>query len=126
MTFTLSTCNKAKNRDSLLEKYSRFEKLSESVIGIYTGNLPCVDCDAISSVLEVKDDYSYKLTYMYEGKSDQEFEEKGTWTISKNNLILKGLDYKYKIENNSLLQLDLSGQKILGDVAERYLLSKIK
>lgn len=97
-----------------------------SLIGIYKGDLPCVDCDAISTVLHLGRDNSYKLTYVYEGKSNDAFTKEGSWTVNKNYLVLNGVDYKYKIEPDYLVQLDLAGQVIKGDLAEKYQLEKIK
>lgn len=96
------------------------------IIGAYIGNLPCVDCECINTILHLEKDHSYKLTYMYEGKSNEEFVKEGTWKVNKDELVLNGLDYKYHIEHDHLKQLDLSGEIILGDLAEQYQMSKIK
>lgn len=97
-----------------------------NVIGAYTGDLPCVDCKSIHTILQLGNDRSYKLMYSYEGKSKETFVKEGDWIVNDNQLILKGIDYKYKIESDGLVQLDLSGEEITGDLADRYLLSKIK
>ena len=99
---------------------------SISLVGAYVGDLPCVDCDAISTVLQLGQDHSYKLTYTYDGKSSDSFVREGSWVIKKNHLVLKGLDYIYKIEPDYLVQLDLSGQEITGELADKYQLAKIK
>lgn len=118
--FTLLSCiNKKSTR--IVEEIS-----SVNLIGAYFGNLPCVDCDAISTVLQLGRDHSYKLTYTYNGKSDDEFVKEGSWFVKKNHLVLNGLDYVYKIEPDFLVQLDLSGQVITGELAEKYQLDKIK
>lgn len=97
-----------------------------NVIGSYTGNLPCVDCEAINTVLHLDRDNSYELIYTYDGKSRDEFVKKGDWLIDENFLILKGIDYHYKIQHDGLVQLDLSGEEITGDLAEKYQLIKVK
>ncbi len=121
----LACINNQKTSD-VKERSDNVEVLSANVIGQYLGNLPCVDCEAISTLLEVRRDNSYKLTYTYEGKSDDTFVKQGFWKINKNRLILNGVDYKYKITDDKLFQLDLSGNEITGDLAEKYQLAKIK
>ncbi|MFZ4863829.1 copper resistance protein NlpE [Sphingobacterium sp. Mn56C] len=102
------------------------ELRAANVVGIYSGNLPCVDCDAISTVLEINRDQSYVLRYTYEGKSADEFVKEGSWEIEKNKLTLNGIDYKYKVGDENLVQLDLSGNEITGDLAQKYWLPKVK
>jgi len=97
-----------------------------NIIGSYSGSLPCVDCDAIQTLLTLDIDYSYRMIYVYYGKSSEEFIKEGTWSIKNDVLELEGLDYKYKIEPEVLVQLDLSGNKILGDISERYQLIKVE
>lgn len=122
---TISCINNQK-KSSVADKLESQEMITSNVIGIYRGNLPCADCDAISTVLLLDRDYSYKLTYIYEGKSNDTFVKEGDWTIDKNYLKLNGEDYKYRIEPEYLVQLDLSGKEITGDIADKYLLSKVK
>ena len=102
---------------------SKMSKLTESgVIGRYSGNLPCTDCDAIATSLTLGGDKGYTLEYMYVGKSTESFSKTGTWSLSNGELNLEGLDYKYKVEADQLRQLDLSGKVIGGELAERYIL----
>ncbi|MGN0002332.1 MAG: copper resistance protein NlpE [Sphingobacterium composti] len=107
------------------ENSVNMESLSANLAGIYSGNLPCVDCDAISTVLELHNDKSYVLRYSYEGKSSDQFVKEGSWSIDRNVLSLEGVDYKYKINNENLVQLDLTGNDIKGDLAEKYQLERI-
>ena len=102
------------------------ETLSVNLAGIYTGNLPCVDCESISTLLELNKNKSYILRYSYEGKSDDQFVKEGSWSVKKNTLNLEGVDYKYKINRDYLVQLDLAGNEIKGDLAEKYQLSKVE
>lgn len=109
-----------------IDRISNQETTLTNLVGSYIGNLPCVDCDAINTVLHLKRDHSYQLIYSYDGKSDDEFTKEGLWTVNKNHLILKGLDYQYMIQPDFLIQLDLSGNEITGELAEHYQLSKVK
>lgn len=102
------------------------EILSANLAGYYSGDLPCVDCEAINTMLELHKDNSYVLRYMYEGKSEDQFIKEGEWSIKKNMLTLEGVDYQYKINPDYLIQLDLAGNEIKGDLAEKYQLSRIR
>ena len=123
--FTWACINNQKTSD-VKERSDNIDLQSGNVIGEYLGSLPCVDCEAINTLLEVRRDNSYKLTYTYEGKSDDTFVKQGFWKINKNRLELRGVDYKYKISDDKLFQLDLSGNEITGDLAEKYQLARIR
>ncbi len=119
-------CINNKKRTTAKDKLENIELLAANIVGVYGGNLPCVDCDAISTMLELHRDHSYTLVYTYDGKSNDQFVKEGKWEIDKNRLILDGVDYKYKIESELLVQLDLSGNEITGELAESYQLAKKK
>ncbi len=119
-------CINNKKRTTAKDKLENIELLAANIVGVYGGNLPCVDCDAINTLLELNRDHSYTLVYTYDGKSKDQFVKEGKWEIDKNRLILDGVDYKYKIESELLVQLDLSGNEITGELAESYQLAKKK
>ena len=43
-----------------------------------------------------------------------------------NTLTLEGIDYKFRILDDQLSQLDLSGNDIKGDLADQYRLAKFE
>ncbi|WP_270089622.1 copper resistance protein NlpE [Sphingobacterium sp. SYP-B4668] len=96
------------------------------VLGNYRGVLPCTDCQGIETILQIKADKSYRLSTKYLGKSDENFIKAGRWKIHASTLSLEGIDYKFKIFEDHLGQLDLSGNDMRGDLADQYLLSKIE
>ena len=108
------------------DKAESMETLSANLAGYYSGDLPCVDCEAINTMLELHKDKSYVLRYVYEGKSEDQFIKEGEWSIKKNTLTLEGVDYQYKINPDYLIQLDLAGNEITGDLAEKYQLTRIR
>ncbi|TJZ61409.1 copper resistance protein NlpE [Sphingobacterium olei] len=120
------SCINNKKSSNTLDKKENLEFLSANVVGHYSGKLPCADCEAINTVLELSKDHSYELKYVYVGKSSDKFTKNGNWKVEKNNLVLEGLDYEYKIVDGVLWQLDLAGNTITGDLAENYQLEKIK
>lgn len=98
---------------------------SISLIGKYEGNLPCADCTAIATTLILRQDHTYSLHYMYVGKSDEQFHKTGNWKVDSDILQLDNEDYDYKVVGNKLNQLDLSGKEMKGNLAGKYVLSKV-
>lgn len=102
---------------------NKFGKITESrLVGTYQGNLPCIDCDAIQTSLTLANDKAYRLEYQYVGKTVAPFSKTGVWELQDGELNLEGLDYKYKVEADQLRQLDLSGNEITGELADKYIL----
>jgi uncharacterized lipoprotein NlpE involved in copper resistance len=95
--------------------------------GTYVGNLPTASgMGMIVSITLEKDTYSKKIEYI--GK-DGVFETKGKYTLNKggNTIILDGVTdapNKYLVAENSLIQLDMEGKRITGELADRYVLKK--
>ncbi|WDF67873.1 copper resistance protein NlpE [Sphingobacterium oryzagri] len=124
LLFLLVSCLNTRTNASI--ENNKFGKVTESrLVGTYRGDLPCTDCEAIATVLTIKSDKDYTLEYVYVGKSAEAFSKSGKWDLQENELNLEGLDFKYKVEPNQLRQLDLSGNEITGDLAERYVLHSL-
>lgn len=123
--FAFSCINNKKSTETK-DKIENAEWNPTSISGLYSGDLPCVDCESIRTILELNKDQSFKLRYVYEGKSADQFVKEGNWSIVKNKVVLGGVDYKYKIGKDHLIQLDLSENEIKGDLAESYYLAKLQ
>lgn len=55
---------------------------TESVVGHYSGALPCPDCKAISTQLDLADDGKYKIDEVFEGRENNNvLNSEGTWTL---------------------------------------------
>ena len=102
--------------------------------GIYQGILPCADCAGIETVLYLYPDSTYleRRTYLdlpKEGIDEQL--SSGRWVqVSANLLRLtrpkqSGGPTDYRLRTRGLQQLDLDGQEVTGDLAERYVLAQI-
>jgi copper homeostasis protein (lipoprotein) len=126
LIFVVFSCVNNQKSVAAKDKSENMETLSANLAGYYSGDLPCVDCESINTMLELHRDKSYVLRYIYEGKSDDQFIKEGEWSVDKNMLSLEGVDYQYKINSEYLIQLDLAGNEIKGDLAEKYQLSRIK
>jgi uncharacterized lipoprotein NlpE involved in copper resistance len=98
--------------------------------GIYTGFIPCADCIGVKTTLALNKNGSYILMTQFVGKSEREFVEKGKFAFNKtsNTIVLTPRNsttansQQYLIGENSLIQLDNSGNKVTGKLAERYIL----
>jgi uncharacterized lipoprotein NlpE involved in copper resistance len=97
--------------------------------GVYLGTLPCADCEGIESELTLNQDNTYLLKTRYLGKSEQSFEEKGTfiWNEAGNTITLseaKNRPTQYFMGENKVIQLDMDGNKITGSLSDNYILKK--
>src|SRR5690606_38868230 len=115
--FVFSCINNKTNTNKLVSAEENARK-GFSVIGTYEGHLPCADCTNITTILSIDNNKSFYLRYIYVGKSDEIFEHKGKWDIDQDILSLENIDYNFKISDNQLNQLDLSGKEIKGELAE--------
>ncbi len=103
-------------------------KNSLDVIGKYKGVLPCADCEGIETTIELKADSTYNREMKYLGKKDNLFTASGKWTWVSEFVIslgsIKEGPNRYFVAEGKLLQLDMSGKKISGPLAEKYELKK--
>jgi heat shock protein HslJ/uncharacterized lipoprotein NlpE involved in copper resistance len=104
-------------------------KNSLDYIGMYKGVVPCADCEGIETTLWL-DDNNFVLITNYLGKkskAESEFRGSYIWNNEGNTIILKGIENApnhYFVGENYLKQLDMDGNKIEGDLAEKYMLQK--
>jgi uncharacterized lipoprotein NlpE involved in copper resistance len=96
--------------------------------GTYKGILPCASCEGIETEITLNNDLTFLIKTNYLGKGRQEsFEQKGSfdWDESGSIIILQDLKSKpnqYKVGENTLTQLDLEGNRITGELADKYVL----
>ncbi len=103
-------------------------KNSLDVVGKYKGILPCADCEGIETTIELKADSTYNREMKYLGKKDNLFTASGNWTWVSEFVIslgsIKEGPNRYFVAEGKLLQLDMSGKKISGPLADKYELKK--
>ena len=97
--------------------------------GVYKGVLPCANCEGIETSLTLKMDNSYQLSTTYLGKDAMPFKQQGSFEWDTKGSMIRLLNQKdgpalYKVGENQLLQLDMEGQLITGDLADNYKLNK--
>ena len=100
--------------------------------GTYSGVIPCADCTGIETQLSLKGDNTYQISWKYLEKNDETYVKEGTfvWDSTGSIITLENVDdtdnfpMMYKVGENSLLQLDLNGNVIAGELADKYILNK--
>jgi heat shock protein HslJ len=99
--------------------------------GIYGGTLPCADCEGIQKTIYLNKDLTYKLKIKYLGKQDSatEYTGKFTWNSQGNTITFNdegGQTSSYFVGENALTELDKDGNKMAGELANKYILTKEK
>lgn len=94
--------------------------------GTYFGTLPCADCPGIRYTVTLNDDGSYLLKTRYLERADSVFTESGTfsWDESGGKITLANRGEKFQVGENTLFHLDMEGNRITGNLAEHYVLTK--
>ena len=100
--------------------------------GVYTGILPCADCAGIFTQITLQTDNTYQLQINYIGKEESVETIEGTfqWNSAGSIITLSGLKEKsmpsaYKVGEGKLIQLNMEGKVITGELASNYELTKI-
>lgn len=99
--------------------------------GVYYGVLPCANCEGVETELTIKYDNTFELKIKYIGKGNEKLNSikgKFVWN-SKGSIVILSIDdttrpNQYFVGENQLIQLDMKGEKILGDLASSYVLKK--
>jgi len=97
--------------------------------GTYHGILPCADCEGIETFLEITYEKTFVKKTRYLGKDDESFfVSEGEYTWHENGFVitLEGEDppNQYFVSENYLVHLDEQGERITGELAEKYILEK--
>ncbi len=95
--------------------------------GIYTGTLPCADCEGISVTIILNGaNNTYQMESSYMGKKTNQFTENDTLKWSKDgNKILLLSGQKFRVMENKLELLDADGKRIETEFGELYVLNKM-
>jgi uncharacterized lipoprotein NlpE involved in copper resistance len=102
---------------------------SLDVNGKYAGVTPCADCEGIETEIELFDE-TYNLTRKYLGKQikKETVIKGGHWKWIDGFTIelteIKDAPNKFFVGENKLIQLDMEGKKIEGNLATKYELIK--
>ncbi|MFA7615975.1 MAG: copper resistance protein NlpE [Moheibacter sp.] len=104
-------------------------KNSIQYLGTYKGVVPCADCEGIETVITLNPDESYEIKETYLGKSDNSFEDIGSfdWMDDGNRLKLEDTDSNirfFEVAENKLIMLDSEGNPAEGPNDKNYELIK--
>jgi hypothetical protein len=101
--------------------------------GEYFGTLPCASCPGIETRVVLNGDWTYQLSLKYLDRDGEPFQNSGKfqWDIGGDRIILRGLDKDgfaamFRVGEDALVQLDLDGNEVDGNLADKYILEKIK
>jgi uncharacterized lipoprotein NlpE involved in copper resistance len=90
--------------------------------GTYEATVPCADCPGIKTSLTLNNDKTFSITEEYLDKNSKN-QDKGSfvWDTTGSMITLKGksVNYKYKVGENILFQLDMNGKEIDGPVFKK-------
>lgn len=135
--FVLSCGNQKVRNNSDSEEGNRMvpdmhtSQIALDFVGIYKGTVPCADCEGIETIIELKVDETFEIQFVYLGKSEEVFSYSGHyhWNDDGRSIHLHGNQNGpsyYFVGENQLIQLDMEGSRIAGDLAEKYVLKKTK
>jgi copper homeostasis protein (lipoprotein) len=97
--------------------------------GTYQALMPCADCAAILTTLTLNEDGSYELKRLFVGEDGSLFDDRGRFSWSEDGaritLDIGDAPAQYLVQENRIVQLDLSGQPITGNLAGRYILHQV-
>ena len=104
-----------------------------SLAGLYQGITPCADCAGIETSLGLSDGMVFTLELKFAGKEPPEvIQQSGryAWSDAGDMIILGGIDStrlptRFLVDGERLIQLDPSGNRITGELADKYILSKL-
>ncbi|MDR0230675.1 MAG: copper resistance protein NlpE [Dysgonamonadaceae bacterium] len=137
ITCLLLGLNACKSKDKE-QANSQIATLHNSMIsldwaGTYSGVIPCADCTGIEVKITLAQDHTFQMSMRYQNRKESDYNYSGTfrWSADGGSITLEGLDRdkyptQYKVGENKLIQLDLEGNVITGDLAQNYVLVKIR
>ena len=98
--------------------------------GVYRGVFPCPDCAGIVTEIRINKNNTYNISSQYLGKKDSKPEMtdgKFIW-INDSTIQLEAIEnapgVKYCLTDKAMMQLDINGNSILGELGSRYTLTK--
>ncbi|HEX5652784.1 MAG TPA: copper resistance protein NlpE N-terminal domain-containing protein [Chitinophagaceae bacterium] len=128
----LWNCNSASEKkastvDTVQTEVKKVDSIALKSAGTYYGYLPCADCPGITTYLLLNPDMTYRLEETYKGKNDTAIKHTGSWHRDNNKIILNDGDkvrMSYELDGDRLLQLDIEGRRITGNLGDKYVLTK--
>lgn len=120
--------------DTAVADHTHVDVQPRGTVDHFAGVLPCADCGGIETEISLTSDHKYTVHTIYQGRKSKgpgsnEFSEEGSWMQHGSDTIhLQGRKEGPSMfirTDSSLIQLDMKGQRITGQLAARYELKKI-
>ena len=100
-------------------------------VGSYSGVIPCANCPGIETLITLNANETYYISWKYIERENFANQDVGTfrWDADSSTITLGNIDkdkypVQYKVGENQLIQLDMSGNIITGNLAQNYILTK--
>lgn len=135
-TFMFSCSGNKKHEDKKAEEPKKEEvvtphdnaKTSLDYEGTYKGTLPAADGDMVVEIkLDRDGNYKKQVTYSKNASKPVVEEGKYKWLEDGNTIELEGIKdapNKYKVTEGAIIQLDMEGKVIEGNIGAAYVLKK--
>ncbi len=130
-TLFLNACKEAQKQESgEVQKTETGSEAKAEVFGTYEGSSPGAN-SLIKETLTLNPDNTFTKTLVYVDKGNEAFTDKGTFKVDGEKVVLDVEHDKeggyYKIFNDHLLQLDITGKEITGENPDGwYIMKKVK
>ncbi len=127
VAFAITACHTRKTAANEGADPAHNSRNSVDWAGTYQGTLPCADCPGIRYTITLNEDDSYLVETRYLEKSDSVFTESGSFKWDKNGgkITLADRGEKFQVGENQLFHLDMEGNRITGNLAKYYVLTKV-
>lgn len=125
VVFSCKSTKKAQSNET--KTTSDNSMTSVDLYGTYQGILPCADCKGIKTQIVLHKDLSYVLETQYLGVDEKTFKSKGTfkWDENGGKITLDSANKQiYQVGENRIFHLSNEGNRITGDLADKYILEK--
>lgn len=136
LVFSISSCKKEEKIDESLSTSAETEVVdhhnsrnSLDWEGTYVGTLPCADCPGIQTTIFLFESGDFEIEENYLERSFMR-QDKGTfeWNDAGDVITLRGIEDSnprfFKVAENQIIQLDIEGKPITGNLAEAFILRK--
>jgi uncharacterized lipoprotein NlpE involved in copper resistance len=125
VVFGLSACKQDSNRRAIDAAHD--SRNSVNWDGVYTGTIPAASAPGIDVRITLYPNETYEVQYEYIGKTGS-FTDSGSFTWDETGSVITldtaHLPSYYKVGEGILIQLDMRGNEITGNLAGAYILQK--
>jgi uncharacterized lipoprotein NlpE involved in copper resistance len=105
-------------------------RISIDWAGVYNGTTPAASGPGIEVQLLLNNDETFAIRYTYVDRPGSTFMSTGPFKWDKTGEIIildvKDMPPYYKVAENYLIQLDMKGNMITGELADYYILRKVQ